>query len=607
MELEEEFNKISKLMVKSEYQKAFDEVKKLENIKKSPDDYLTFLNLKADITYRIGSFKKALNLAQNALKESEKQANQLQAVNALILESTIFWRLGQFTDSMEVIDKGETILNRMKDIDELLMMKKKARFLYRRSTVYSSLGNFNLSFKFAKESLALREKIGDKEDIANSLNSVANFYLVTGDLDKALSHYKRSLHLFEEIDDVEAIGMILINVGFLYILKGEFGEALANFQRTITILEEFGNNTFYASGLGGVGYVYLLQGKLNEALECFQKSLNICEEIGDKESIAMNLGVIGSAYTGKGELKTALKNLQKCLEICEEIGVSKGPYVGWYLNFIGRIYFVKGDYKIALDYYQRALAIFKELGNPIAIVTTLFTLVKINIELRAFEEAKEYVNQMKRLNEKKYYRSADQMYRVTQAMLLKTSDRAIQRAEAQKILQQVATEELISLELAVDVFLNLSDLLLDELKSTGSDEALTEIKNYSNHLLELSKTQHSYYLLSETYLLQSKLALLELDISGSQNLLSQAELIAEEKGLGKLSKKITQEKDLSSALIENIEKLIDKQPSISEIIELTKLEDFFEQMLNKRIYSKDAEILEYAVQARALVQTTGKG
>jgi len=607
METEEKFSKIRQLIDQSEYQRAFDEIQKLEKIVQYPDDRLTFLNLKSDVLYRIGNYKKALNLVQHVLKESEKQALLLQLVDALILKSTIHWRLGQYVDSLEAIDKGEKILNKMKDSTNLWISRKKARFLYRRSTIYSSMGDFNLSFKFAKEALAIREKLGNKEDIANSLNSVANFYFVRGDLDQALMYYKQSLESFEEINDVESIGMMLANIGTLYLFKGELEESLSCLQKTISLLKEYDNNIFFATGLAGVGYVYLLQGKFNEALEYLQKSLNISKELDNKESIAINLGIMGSVYTGKGEINKALENLQKSLEICDAIGITKGPYIGWFLNFIGQIHLVKGDFDLALEYYEKALTIFEELGNPVTMTTSLFALVKINLELKDIEKAEELVNKIKRINEKKYYRSVDLSYRVTQALLYKTSDRAIQRAEAQKILQEVAREEIVSFELAVEVLLNLSDLLLDELKSTGSEEALKEIKTHSDHLLKLSKTQNSYYLLSETCLLQSKLALLELDIKGAQQLLSQAELIAEEKGLGKLSSKIIKERKLSSTIIEKVEKLIDRKPSFNEIIEETKLEELFDQMLKKRIYRKEGEVLEYAVQARALVQTMGKG
>jgi tetratricopeptide (TPR) repeat protein len=594
-------------MVQSDYQRAFDELQSLEKMVQSPDDHLKVLNLKADITYRLGNLRKALILTQRVLKESKEQANRSRAIDALILQSTILWRFGRHSDSLEAISNGEKILDKVKDTEEKWIQRKRARFLYRRSTIYSSIGDYNLSFNYAKEALAIREKIGNKEDIANSLNSVANFYFVRGDFDQTLLYYERSLEYFDEINDVESIGMILGNIGTLYVFKGELNIALNYFQKTIALLEELEKNLFYAFGLSGVGYVYLLQGKLNEALEYLQKSQNICEEIDYKEHIALNLGLIGSYYTGKGEMKKALESLQRSLEICDEIGVTKGPYLGWFLSFIGQLYSVKGDYDLALENYEKALAIFEEIGNPVTMTTALFALIKINLELKAIEKAKEYVDKMKRINEKKYYRTVDLVFRVSQALLYKTSDRAIQRAEAQKILQQVANEELISFELAVEVLLNLSDLLLDELKSTGSKEALKEIKNHSNHLLKLSKTQNSYYLLSETYLLQSKLALLELDVKGAQKLLTQAEFIAEEKGLGKLTSKIVNERKLSSALIEKVEKLIDRKPSLNEIIEETKIEDLFDQMLKKRIYRKEEEVLEYAVQARALVQTMGKG
>ena len=62
-----------------------------------------------------------------------------------------------------------------------------------------------------------------------------------------------------------------------------------------------------------------------------------------------------------------------------------------------------------------------------------------------------------------------------------------------------------------------------------------------------------------------------------------------------------------STIVEfKFEKLADQQPSMSEIIELTKLEDLFEKMQRKRIYSKEKQILEYALQARTLVQTAGR-
>jgi tetratricopeptide (TPR) repeat protein len=607
MEVEKDFRNVRQLIDQGEYQQALDEVRKLEKITEPPDDQLSLLNLKCEIFYRMGNLRKALNLAQHVLQESAKQANQLLAVDALSLKSTILWRLGQFSDSIEAIDKGETILNRMKDTKDPLIMKRTAQFVYRRSTIYFSMGDLNSSMQFAKKALAMREKIGDKEDIANSLNNLANIYARKGDVNQALTNYKKSLEFFNELKDMEGRDVVLNNLGMIYASRGELDEALECLEEALIISENFGHKIFYPYNLTCVAYVHMLKGNLNDALEYLQKSSSICEEIGIRDNLAMKLGIMGSVYTSKGELDQALKSLQKCLVIFDELGVTKSHYRGWFYHFVGRIYHVKGIFDTALKNYMKGLAIFEAQGDDTSIVTSLFHLVKISIELSAHDKAKNYVEHISRINEKKTYRNIEQMYRVAQALVLKTSDRAVQRAESQKLLQQLVLEEPVSLELAVEVLLNLSDLLLDELKSIGSEDALREIKNCSNRLLELSKTQSSFYLLTETYLLQSKLALLEFDVQEAQNLLSQAEFIAEEKGLGKLTSKITKERALLSDLVEKLEKIIDKKPSMSEIIELTQLEDLFENMLKKRIYRKEEEVLEYAVQARTLVQTMGKG
>ncbi|MFX0152793.1 MAG: tetratricopeptide repeat protein, partial [Candidatus Hodarchaeota archaeon] len=589
-----------------EYQQALDEVKGLEKIIEYPDDHLAILSLKSEIFYRMGNLRKALNLTQHLLQESAKQANQLLAADALSLKSTILWRLGQYSESFEAIDKGETILNRMKDTKDPLIVKRAAQFVYRRGTIYLTMGDLKNSYQFATKALEMREEVGDKEDIANSLNNLAGIYAQKGDVDQALTNYKKSLDFFNELKDMEGRGMVLGNLGLIYAFKGELDEALECFEEALIISENFGLKFFYPSNLTWVGYVHMLKGNLNDALEYLHKSARICEEMGIKQDLGINLGILGSVYTSKGELDQALKTLQECQIILDELGITEGQYHAWIYHFLGRVYHVKGMFDTALENYTKGLAIFEALGDDIAIVTVLFNLVKISIELSAHNEAKNYVENIGQIHEKKAYRNIEQMYRVTQALVLKTSDRAIQRAESQKILQQLVLVEPVSLEIAVEVLLNLSDLLLDELKSIGSEEALKEIKNCSNRLLELSKTQSSYYLLAETYLLQSKLALLEFDVQEAQNLLSQAEFIAEEKDLGKLTSKLTKEKDLLSDLIERLDKVIDERPSMSEIIELTQLEDLFEKMLKKRIYRKEEEILEYAVQARTLVQTMGK-
>jgi hypothetical protein len=76
--------------------------------------------------------------------------------------------------------------------------------------------------------------------------------------------------------------------------------------------------------------------------------------------------------------------------------------------------------------------------------------------------------------------------------------------------------------LTVTAMIHLCDLLLYELKVSGEDGLFGEIVDLVSRLLEIAKEHSSHSLLAETCLLQSKLALIELDMGRSRTLLTEA-------------------------------------------------------------------------------------
>ncbi|MHA2251979.1 MAG: hypothetical protein ACXAD7_16570, partial [Candidatus Kariarchaeaceae archaeon] len=129
-----------------------------------------------------------------------------------------------------------------------------------------------------------------------------------------------------------------------------------------------------------------------------------------------------------------------------------------------------------------------------------------------------------------------------------------------------------------------------ELKSYKNEAILSEVKELSAKLLQLAKEQDSHSLLAQTYLLQSKLALLELDISQAQFLLTQAELTANEKKLRKLALKISNEYD---AIIDRTkwEALRKRNSSLIERVEESNLDEILTNMMNKR-KEESLEVIE---------------
>jgi hypothetical protein len=82
--------------------------------------------------------------------------------------------------------------------------------------------------------------------------------------------------------------------------------------------------------------------------------------------------------------------------------------------------------------------------------------------------------------------------------------------------------------------------------------------------------------------LKAKLALVKHDLNEARDLMKQAQIIAEEKGLNKLAIRISNEYDKLIDQVEYWEKLKEEGVSIQEKLKITKLEESISRMSNRR-------------------------
>ena len=92
----EEIQHINKLIVKGEFKEAST---RLEQMEKggiiATNDQLRILLLKGRVMIGQGQYEGALNLSQQALKESQRLGEQLNVVDALIIQEEALWKLGR--------------------------------------------------------------------------------------------------------------------------------------------------------------------------------------------------------------------------------------------------------------------------------------------------------------------------------------------------------------------------------------------------------------------------------------------------------------------------------------------------------------------------------
>ncbi|MFX1524210.1 MAG: tetratricopeptide repeat protein [Promethearchaeota archaeon] len=369
------------------------------------------------------------------------------------------------------------------------------------------------------------------------------YYERKGDLNRAFDQGEYSLELREELGIKHEIALSLDQIAFwLIIYKGESDRALEYTERAMVLAKEANKRFYIALSLFCLALVFSFQGEIDRCIRLYEQSLAIFKELDNKRKIAVTLNNLGDEYRREGDLDRALK----CLE--------------------------------------ESVALHQELGNLRDIATSHDYLIQILIDKGDLERAKLCLYDLEQLNSKIKNKKRNLWYLFDKALLLKTSPRARNRIKAEDIFNQLLEDkDSRQYELIIMTLLNLCELHLVELRVTNDTEVLDEINPLIVQLLDIAEKSHSYWVLSETYLLQAKLSLLTFDIKKTKRFLTKAQKIAESYGMKQLAMKISYEYDKLLKQTEIWKNLKETESSLSERWKYAGINEQIENMLKKRV------------------------
>jgi len=356
---------------------------------------------------------------------------------------------------------------------------------------------------------------------------------------------------------------------------------LEHFEQCLALQEEYGDKYEVAEILLSIGLIYLLyKGELDEAFEYVERSLILAKESNRKFTTARCLLLNADYYYLKGELDRCIMFHEQSLVLFKELNNKYSSAT--ILNNMAEVYRMKGELDRALECSEQAVAQNIKNGNLKKTANAYDYLIHILIEKGDLEQAQEKLDQLEQMKNELNDRGINLTYLLDKALLLKTSSRALNRGEAEKILKRVLEED-NRYEAKIIVLLNLSELLLIDLQMTSDLEVLNDINSYITQLLDLTEKSRSYWVLGETYLLQAKLALIALDLKKARRLLTKGQQIADKHGLGLLAMKISNEHDELLKQLEMWEKLKESKAPLGERMELSHLHEQMERMVRKKV------------------------
>jgi len=463
-------------------------------------DVISSQLLKLELLFQQGRYKEVLSCAKRICKYSKKLYNNPLRVDSLIWTARALIFLNKLDEAYDQIIKAEEILQSLSDKTSLAYVKSKGFIAFVKGYFYHVKGEVDKSIENLNQSVSLREIVGSKHEISESLCWLA-------------------------VD--------------LIIHKGQLNSAEESAERSLILAKQSAKKFYIAFSLTSLATCYYWKGNINKCIPLFEKSLAIFRELNNKRMIAITLNNVGEKYR------------------------------------------MKGDLDRALAYLEESANIFLDLGNLRDIANIYDFLIQILIEKGNFEQARAYLGKLKQLESKLKDEEINHTYLFLNALLLKKSLRIRNIAKAEEILKCLLEEKSSYYELTINTLINLCELYIQELRTFNNSEVLKDIDPLIIQLLYIAKKSKSYWILSETYLLQAKVSLLRFEINKARSFLNKAQEIAESYGLERLAINISLEHDNLVHRLKLWQELKKTNASVSERLNLSGLNQQIDIMLKR--------------------------
>ncbi|MFX0075852.1 MAG: hypothetical protein ACFE96_10450, partial [Candidatus Hermodarchaeota archaeon] len=258
-------------------------------------------------------------------------------------------------------------------------------------------------------------------------------------------------------------------------------------------------------------------------------------------------------------------------------------------NTLGMHFTEKGEFEQAIEHLEKGLSLCYEIESwkTFIVSTSLFDAY---IKSNSIKKAQQLHDEMGELVRQGTYKFNEEVYRLQEADLLKKELHEISLSKAEQIYKEVADKETTFIEFKISALVKICDLYLTRLKQTGNLKHLDNVQPYIDKIRNMAEIEGINPLFAEIYLFQAKLKLVSFEFKEAQELLVHALKVAQNHGLKLLVKRIEEEKtDLSKNFLK-WEKMRTSGGKISVRMDLARVDEQIQILLQKRNYLKGISI-----------------
>jgi Nif-specific regulatory protein len=211
----------------------------------------------------------------------------------------------------------------------------------------------------------------------------------TGDWEESKRHLNEAMAIGEKAGSKQLVKYASTNLANTVYKLGEWKAALEYYLANVEASEAEGDLWDLITAYNNVGVVEHGRGNFTKAAEYFEKSVRIDQKIGAVENEALAQTNLGEALELLGRWNEAMQHFQCCLDMT---GFSDERSSRTYVYVpLARLTMKKGDIAKALEYAQKTLAASERARDEDQIAEAAFVLAEIEEERENYPEAERHL------------------------------------------------------------------------------------------------------------------------------------------------------------------------------------------------------------------------
>lgn len=313
--------------------------------------YGEVLSVLGELMYAKGNLRKALTYfrdAKNLLDGDRKGQAKVH-----LFEGYIAGSIGNREKAVAHISQALNLYRALND------QNGEALALIALGLSHSLKGDDTVAIDLHRSAEKICRSIGDGHGQAIALNALGQAYENLGEYPIAMHNYNNALQLFESMGSLDGESVTNCNVGRAKHLSGNLDEALIRYKRCLTLSRAVRKTRTEAQALNEIAKVYIAQGESGLTLKQYAKIEQFYQAIGDHRGQAKTLNTQGDLLVHLGQKQKGLQAYTRALSLSEGVG-DQGILITTLYN-LARVNLDLGFPKTALPFIRRSLVIIQDL------------------------------------------------------------------------------------------------------------------------------------------------------------------------------------------------------------------------------------------------------